>query len=60
MVKKYRLIPERDYKMWIKSGEKSLTKPENTILDSKLPDDVKIKLFQDQKELNVMNVTWLI
>lgn len=51
MVKKYRLIPERDYEMWIKSGEKSLTKPENTILDSKLPDDVKIKLFQDQKRI---------
>lgn len=51
MVKKYRLIPEKEYNMWKEHVEKSELVKVDNILDSKLPDDVKIKLFQDQKRI---------
>lgn len=51
MVKKYRLIPEKEYMLWKNHVENNQEVEVNSILDSKLPDDVKIKLFQDQKRI---------
>lgn len=51
MIKKYRLVPEKEFNMWKENVEKNILAKENNILDSKLPDDVKIKLFQDQKRI---------
>lgn len=54
MIKKYRLIPEKEYERWKSSNascSNSSTETNDGILDSKLPDDLKIKLFQDQKRV---------
>lgn len=52
MVKKYRLVPEKEYMLWKKYTENNdASTTDESILDSKLPDDVKIKLFQDQKRI---------
>ncbi len=48
-VKKYRLIPEKEYERLKSSMEPVIN--DNNILESKLPDDVKIKLFQEQKRV---------
>lgn len=45
MVKKYRLIPEKEYEIWKKNLNTPHVTNDNNILDSSLPDDVKIKLF---------------
>lgn len=53
MIKKYRLIPEKEYDLLKKGIETTALaqEPQNNLLESKLPDDVKIKLFQDQKRI---------
>lgn len=49
-IKKYRLISEKEYERWKTSIDTNLSSSDdNKILESKLPDDLKIKLFQEQK-----------
>lgn len=54
-VKKYRLVPEREYEQWLAFKEsqdnKSIAKPLSNIINSDLPDSIKNKLIQDQTRI---------
>lgn len=47
MTKKYRLITEREYDRWQEQRDKSDPDQTQNVIDSKLPDDIKMKFLQD-------------